>query len=272
MEGAFRAELRERGVLAGEGWLAPSAWMDAAELDLACTAVAETLRRMRALLVELNSYLSGGLPWVFPGGHPTLRERGLAVYRYPCRAEVDVEPLGAGVRIAFREGPLGAVTSSGFYVPTRVRGDFRAEVRYELERWQPGERAACVALFVQDEPGVVRHYAQRTSHRGDGDAHAVLANFSDRLGEPYPCRGGAGRFRIERAGRRVRCWHRGADEWRLLGEHEEREAHDVFVGAKIWALEASGGLAARLDGLTIEGEIPTDQPPPVPVRPDPRSC
>ena len=70
-----------------------------------------------------------------------LRERGLSIYRYPARAAVDVRPADDAIRITFHPGPLGAITSSGFYVPTLLRGDFSATIHYRIRRWRPGPRS-----------------------------------------------------------------------------------------------------------------------------------
>ncbi|HEU4420715.1 MAG TPA: hypothetical protein VFT55_17380, partial [Planctomycetota bacterium] len=92
------------------------------------------LARIRVKLVEYNSYLSGGIPYAWPGGDATLRARGVALYRYPRLAAVAVAPVpgGPGMRIDFAPGPLGDVTSSGFFLPTMFAGDVDVTARYVL--------------------------------------------------------------------------------------------------------------------------------------------
>jgi len=267
----FVKELADRGLECG-GVLYPSAWMEPEELERACDALAANVRRARALLIEYNSYLSGGVPYVFPTDSPVLAERGIALYRFPREGPVKVSPDGAAMLIDVRPGPLGEVTSSGFYIPTRIRGDFSVRVRYSILAWKPGDTAACLALFVQDEPSLARYYAQQMSSAEDGDRHWLLANFTGNVGERVPADAHAGEFRIDREGTRARCWQRPIDgEWRLLGEHRDESAPDMFIGAKIWSAGESGGLRARLSELSIEGEVAAEQPPPVPVRADPVS-
>jgi hypothetical protein len=265
---AFVEELEARGVRAA-ATLSPAALDDAQTARLE-HVFADVASRLRTLLIEANSYLSGGLPWPFPDGDAMLRARGLAVYRFPAKGPVDVEPAGEGMRIAFAPGPLGEVTSSGFYVPTKVRGDFEVTLRYELARWAPGPVAACLALFAQDEPSLQRYYAQiRSAH---GQQRHAMANLCERLSDTVPARGARGAFRLLRRGQAVSAWHRDADapDWTGLGERADLPAHDMVIGSKIWSSERSDGLEALLTGLRIDGEIPADNLAAVPVRADPR--
>lgn len=268
MAEAFVGEL----VTAGVAWdeLRVLAGLDQAGLERRRVALDTALARLRTLLVEFHSYMSGGLPWVFPGGTPAWRERGLAIYRFPKRAAVDVTPEGSSLRIRFHAGELGKVTSSGFYAPTRVEGDFRATLVYELGRWEPGPEAASFALFAQDEPSQLRYYAQRRS--AGGGPHELLANFTNTVfSEPLVARERSGAFRLERDGRSVRIAHREGGVWTELATHAGDPPNDVIFGSKIWSSATAGVLEAVILDLTIEGRLTAEQLPPVPVRPDPRS-
>jgi len=238
-------------------------------------AIDTALRRIRVLLIEHNSYLSGGLPWPFPGGADILRTRGLSIYRFPKLAAVDVTAREGTIRIAFAPGELGAITSSGFYVPTRVRGDFTVTARYELPVWRPGPHTASVALFAQDEPSLHRYYSQRNSDPMSQGASHVLANLEGALLRGQPVAGSAGWFRLVRRGGSVSAWHRGTDEveFSALGRTPDPgalPAPDMYIGAKIWSPGRCEGLVADFSELTIEAEVPSEQPPMPELRPDPR--
>ncbi len=263
---AFAEELEQTG--AAREIVLPSATMTDADVERVEAALRHAVARLRTLLIEHNSYLSGGLTYAFPGP-PELRDRGLAIYRFPARADVEVAARGDGIRIAVGAGDLGEVTSSGFYVPTRIRGDFSVTIDYRLEHWQPGPASVCLALFAQDEPSVLRYYAQRRTAGGAG--HEVLGNFNnDTLTPTQLVEEATGSFRIERTGQTVTTSHARHGEWAVLGSHAGDPPHDVIVGAKIWSSGEVGGFVADLSGLVIAGEIPADQIPPVPVREDPR--
>jgi len=267
MAGVFLEELGETGQ-AGALALDP-AEMDEETLARTEAALRHSVARLRTLLIEHNSWLSGGLRWPFAGAQPALVERGLAVYRFPATAEVDVVSEGEQVRISFAPTTVDATISSGFYVPTRVRGDFEVELRYELGPFEPGADAASFALFTQDQGSVLRYYAQRRATR-DG-RHEVLANFSNTvMSAAQSVDGASGTFRLRRRGEEVTSWHRTDGDWQQLGEHAGDPAHDMIVGSKIWTTTAAGALEARALELRIDGEIPQDQIDPVPVRPDPR--
>lgn len=268
----FQEELTNYG-LAGGDLVLPNAAMDDEAVEEAARGLHATVARIRTLLIEHNSYLSGGVPYVFPTQDALLAERGLAVYRFPALADVEVAPSGEGMRIAFAPADLGKVTSSGFYVPTRVRGDFTVVARYRLGRWSPAGDSASLGLFAQDEPSERRYYAQRRSDTG-GRRHEVLGNLAGKLFEPTPVRDGEGWFRLQRRGGKVTSWHRAVEEpdWRLLGEHQEDSPRDMIVGAKIWSSGPCEGLEAEILDLSIEAEIPADQPPHTAVRPDPRKA
>lgn len=265
----FVEELATRGVRAGPV-LAPSPALDEATVARLEAVLRDVLNRLRTLLIEANSYLSGGLRWPFPDGGAFLRERGLAVYRFPKRGPVDVSAIDDHMRIAFAPGPLGEVTSSGFYVPTKIRGDFDVTLRYRVRRWQPGPVAACLALFAQDEPSLQRYYAQIRS-AANQERHA-MANLCEQLSAPVPATADDGAFRLTRNGQRVVAYHRAndTDAWTRLGERADFAAADMVIGSKIWSSDRCDGLVADLYELRIEAEIPTDNLGPVPVRPDPR--
>jgi hypothetical protein len=266
----FDEELGKAGITASDV-LAPRADLAAAELERVASGLRQAVARLGVLLIELNSYLSGGLTWVFPDTPARLRERGLAAYRYPARAPVDIAPEGDHMRLTFHASDLGKVTSSGFYVPTLVRGDFAVTLRYRLGEWRPGAHTVCLALFAQDELSQLRYYAQRRA--AGTHPHEVMANFNNQvLTTPLPAHGTEGVFKLERRGDLVISSHRAGDAWTVLGEHRGDPARDVVFGSKIWSSGEAGMLEARLFDLRIEGELPAQQIPPVPIRPDPRGA
>lgn len=267
----FVLELQARGLRSSAHIVPDPTWSEA-QITRACEGLQANVRRVRNLLVEHNSFLSGGVPWVFAPTDPAIMDRGIARYRFPATGAVDLDVVPPRLRIAFQPGPLGDVTSSGYYVPTHLRGDFRVEISYRIVRWLPGDEAACLALFVHDEPALARYYAQRSSCREDGSDHSLLANFSDSVGERTPVRGDSGTFRIVREGLRVTTWHRTEGEWLLTGEHLETSAVDMFVGAKVWSKGECGGLEVLLENWVIVGTVPDDQPPRAETRPDPRDA
>ena len=267
MTDAFVRELEAAGMSWEE--LRALAFLDEARLEARAFVLRTALARLRVLLVEHNSWLSGGLAWALGPAPERLRERGLAIYRFPARAAVDVVAERDHVRIAFQAGDLGSVTSSGFYVPTRVRGDFCATLEYRLAAWEPGPEAASYALFAQDEPSRLRYYAQRRSAGSGG--HEVFANFSNQqFSEPRPVSALAGAFRLKRCVGTVIASHRENAAWTELGRHAGDPPSDMILGSKIWSSGRSGVLEAHALALAIEGELPDDQIPPVPLRPDPR--
>jgi len=268
IDAAFREEMGKTGV-AYEAVLEP-AKLDEAGVVAAEQALRTAIGRIRVLMIEFNSYISGGLDWVFPNSPEALSERGLAKYRFPARGEVDIVSEKDHVCITMHGGDLGNVTSSGFYVPTRVRGDFEATIRYELGEWQPGGDAVSVALFAQDEPSQLRYYAQRRT--AGAQPHEVLANFNnDVLTDPVAVSATEGSFRVARRGDIVTCSHCENGEWTVLGEHRGDPTNDVIFGSKIWSSGQAGPFVARLFELTVVGEFPADQIAPLPIRPDPRS-
>ncbi len=268
---AFVDELGKRGVRGGPVLVARAA-LDSAQRRRASAALAHAIGRLRTLLVEYNSYLSGGLPWVFTDPGQPAAARGLAIYRFPARAAVDVEADGDAVRIHVHAGDLGEVTSSGFWVPTLLRGDLDIRIRYRLPRWQPGAAASNFALFLQDEPSEQRYYAQRRA-AGDG-THEVLGNFhNDSFTRTVAVHGAAGGLRLTRSGGQVTAWHRTPDaDWIELGSRDDGDPRDVLPGVKIWSSGACGALIAELHDLQLRATLPPEnaQLAAVPIRPDPR--
>ena len=112
--GVFHDELRKAGAVAPGRRLHPCRALDDDAVAEAEGSLRRTVARLRTLLIEHNCYLSGGLPWVFPAARAVLSERGLAIYRFPASAQVDVVAEGDHVRISFHPTDLGEVTSSGF--------------------------------------------------------------------------------------------------------------------------------------------------------------
>ncbi len=234
-------------------------------------AFAHALGRARTLLIEFNSHLSGGLPFVWPGGDDRLRARGATFYRYPRLAAVEVGPQDGAMRIAFAGGPLGAVTSSGFYLPTRLCGDVDVAVRFVLHRFAAGPDATCLGLFLQNEASTARYYAQVSSHADAPQERRVALGHAGALLGRRRIDGDAGWLRLVRRGGAVHAYHRpdAASAWQLLGS-VPATADDLVVGAKIWSKVATDGIVADLHDLAVDAEPAADQPPLLEPRPDPR--
>jgi hypothetical protein len=269
----FQLELAALGV-SGAADLALPGDLDDARLDAIAAAFAGAIARIRTLLIEHNSYLSGGIPFVFAGAAPRLAERGIARYRHPKLAEVEVDPVEgrAAMRIAFAPGPLGPITSSGFYLPTRLRGDFDIRVRYEVRTWEPGPDSACLGLFVQNEPSTARYYAQIMSTADRPGETSAAAGLAGELVGRRPVPGRSGWLRLVRRGAWLEASHRDLAEpdFVLLGAAEPCATDDVITGAKIWSKVRCGGLVVDLSELQVEATIPDDQIPRLEPRPDPR--
>lgn len=267
----FARELGELGVrVDGPLLLAAGALADIAPLR---AAFDRALLRIRVLLVEYNSHLSGELPFAFPGGGPELRARGAGVYRYPRRGKVRVAvaPGGAGIRIDFAPAPLGPVTSSGFFVPTAIRGDVDVTARYVLRRWESGPDSACLGLFLQNAASTARYYAQVMSTAQAPRVRLVAAGLAGVVSARQPAPADEGWLRIQRQGGVVRACHRATADapWKLLGEHIGATADDLIVGAKIWSKDRTEGLVADVFDLTIDGSVSPQQEPLLGPRPDP---
>ncbi len=264
----FLRELRDRGVASGPTlYVQPG--LDDETVARAAHAIDDAVRRVRTLLVEFNSYLSGGVDWVFGDVPATVASRGLSVYRYPKGAPADVRFAPGSVDIAFAAGDLGEVTSSGFYVPTALRGDFAASIDYTIVAWSPGAEQACFSLFTHDEASTIRFYAQRNASATE--ASVAQANLAGALAGAVPCDASAGRFRIARRGATMIVEHAaGDDAFTTLAEHACDATPDMIVGAKMWTGGTTGGLAVRFANLALDGEPSPEQTPTPDARPDPR--
>lgn len=267
----FQLELATLGAAAGADVAVPVLRSEV-ELDALCAAFEGAVSRIRTLLIEHNSWLSGGVPFVFPAGAPRLRERGIALYRHPKLAAVDVLAIEDRMRIAFAPGELGPVTSSGFYLPTRLRGDFEIEVHYEVRCWEPGPDSACLGLFVQNEPSTARYYAQLMSTANRPGERSAAAGLAGVLHGRRAVPGRRGWLRLTRRGDLVVASHRDADEADFieLGSLSPCSRDDVITGVKIWSKVRCGGLEVDLADLVVNAEIPTDQLLTLEARPDPR--
>lgn len=268
----FARELESAGVrLDGPILLPASLRLDAAAFDATCRAFAHAFVRIRALLVEYNSYLSGGLPWPFRTGSHALRTRGLTFYRYPRRAEVDVGANGEAMRIAFGKSELGPVTSSGFFVPTRIEGDATLTIRYVLRKWHAGPDSACLGLFLQNEASTARYYAQIISLDDAPTTRSAAAGFGGEAVGKRVVEGDEGWLQLARKGAQVIASWRASTKspWIELARCEA--TRDVLIaGCKIWSKEQTDGLVADLFDLEIEGALAKEQPELLPPRPDPR--
>lgn len=267
----FQQELREQG-LETRGDLLPNLDMDGANSEAIIAGIDRACSRIRTLLIEHNSYLSGGIRYVFPGGDARLRERGLCRYRYPKMADTRVEAEGDHLDITFAAGEMGEVTSSGFYLPTLLRGDLDVRLKYRICDWDPGPDSSCLALFFQNVASTSRYYSQRMSSGNPESPHTLLASLQAVLSEHRPVSGNEGEFRLTREGQMLRAWHRskGDEEWLLLAADHDACLDDFIVGAKIWSKDRAGKLKTELYELQVEGEIPEEQLPMLEVREDPR--
>lgn len=274
----FGLEARAAGLAVAGPWWLSSAALHAGVQPFAA-ALRQALARIRTLLIEYNSYLSGGLPFVWPGGDPLLRTRGAAIYRYPRLGEVDVGVVGevAGdtvadaIRIAFLPHALGPVTSSGFYLPTRLVGDVDVAVRFALRRFDSGPDATCLGLFLQNEASSARYYAQVMCTADAPTARSAALGHAGAVIGRLPFVGDSGWLRLRRAGGEVVAWFRAdaTAPWHRLGS-VPAVADPLIVGAKIWSKVRTEGLVADLFELSVDAGLAVDQPPLLPVRADPR--
>ena len=268
---ALRVELLDAGILCADT-IRLHAAMDETAAQHMEAVIRHGVQRLRTLLVEYNSYLSGGLRYAFPPSADGLAERGLAIYRFPKLAEVDVTAVEDRIRIAMHKGPLGKVTSSGFYLPTLLTGTFSVEADYEFCDWQPSAtEPGCFALFAQNEDSARRYYAQRMS--AAGEPHRLVASMVDVLSTELPVTGSRGSFRIVRQSATITCFHRtsGDEEWLFVGDAPAPPDAEMLVGAKIWSKLECGGLTVEIANFRVDGRLADRQVPPVPVVPDPRS-
>lgn len=267
---AWEEELAAVGIQGGAELHIPAGLEPSRHEDLEAR-LCHVLRRIRTLLIEHNSYLSGGIEYPFVETLPGVAARGLAMYRFPAAAEVDLHLGEDEVQIAFAPGPLGAVTSSGFYLPTLFAGDLQLTCEYQIELWRPcPEEAACFALFAQNEDSSRRYYAQRMSTGTQG--HRLVASMAEQLLGDRPVQGQTGALRVERHGDQVRCAHREpGGSWEILGEAPAPAEREMLIGAKIWSKLRCDGLRVTVSRLRIEGQLAARQLPDLEARPDPRS-
>ena len=268
----FAVELAESGCcMQGSLLVDASLRCDAATQQSVEQSFARAFVRIRALLVEFNSHLSGGLPWPFSTGRAALRERGLTFYRYPRRAEVDVDANGVAMRIAFGKSKLGPVTSSGFFVPTRIVGDATLTIRYVLRRWNAGPDSACLGLFFQNEASTARYYAQVISTADQPTARNVAAGLAGNVVGRRPIEGDEGWLRLARTGSLLVASWRGISDssWTELGRCDAT-GDALIAGCKIWSKVETEGLVADLFELEIDGELAKEQPDLLAPRVDPR--
>jgi hypothetical protein len=238
------------------------------------TRLRAALRRTRARMVDLDSWVSGGLGCPFATAPPRLRERGLALYRVPAGGAAKLRVGARDVRVRCLAADHGEVISAGFWLPTGIRGDFALDLRYELREWSPGPREACLALSATRADGASCHYAQQVTARArDSFVMAVLDQ------RPSPPAGRlssrSGWLRLARSGASVRAAHAetrwfSRRRWVDLAVHREEEVLDLLVGAKLWTHGPTGSLEVAFTDLRIEATIPDDHAPVLPPRPDPR--
>jgi hypothetical protein len=192
------------------------------------------------------------------------------LYRYPRLGAVEVTPVDAAMRIAFAPGELGAVTSSGFYAPTRLCGDVDIRVRYVVRQWAPGPDSACLGLFLQNEASTARYYSQLMSTADAPDRLTVAAGLAGALSARRDA-GREGWLRLARTGRTIAAAHRphAAAPWVELAR-AQGTGDDLVAGAKIWSKVRCDGLVVDLYDLQIDGTLAAEQPPLLGPRPDPR--
>jgi hypothetical protein len=272
LEHHFGLELERVGVVPGRGWVIPSLAWRGAPLERLRVGIDRAVARMRCLLIEHNSWMCGEVPFVFPGADPAVAERGLAFYRFPKLAAVELLPKGESFTIRFAGGPLGEVTSSGFYLPTLFTGDFDLRCEYRVHAWAPGPDSACFGLFAQNLASSHRYYAQRMSDGSRPDAHRVLGSMANVIHPAREAGARAGALRVTRVGRTLTTWHRepGDEEWRVLAVDAAATADDVVFGAKVWAKLECGPIEVEVRAFEIEATMAPVQIPRLKHRPDPR--
>jgi len=229
--------------------------------DRIAAACAHTRRR----LVAEGSFVSGGAAVPFAATPELARSRGLALYRFPRRSRARLRVSRRGVRIRVPAGPLGDITSVGFWLPTFVAGDFDVQIVHRLKRWQPGSGPACFGLHAADQTTARTYYAQWTSE--PGQPHRPGCVLGDRpLQHGHPPAKLHGVLRLRREGCLVTAWFRSDDGfWQLLGSHGDDQGAPMVVGAKVWAFGDCGGLDVAVTDLRLEG-VPCDvgeAPPPL---------
>lgn len=263
----FLDELGARGIDLGAATLTTR--IDEPDLARLGSGLREALRRTRARLVDANSWNAGGIPWPFPMSDARIRDRGIALYRAPAKAEAVVACKRGLVTITFPRGDCGEVVSAGIWVPTCMDGDFEVEVGYRLPTWRAGQREACLGLFAVAPDGGFRVYAQRVA---GADASARVVADVDGVGGPVvePCSSDSGLLKIAREAGLISIWSHEGDRWTWLGR--ARTALPLIVGAKVWALGVCGPLRAELRDFRLLGDAAREQIPLPPPRPDPRQA
>lgn len=245
--------------------------MDGIEVAHAVESVKTALRRTRSRLVDTDSWISGGLTWPFHVADPVLRERGVATYRAPARANAELTIRRDLVTIELPAADCGDVVSAGIWVPTPLAGDFVAGATYALEPWIAGAREACLGLYAVAPDGTFRVYAQRVSRADDPDY--VVADVDGRCGTSRATpRRRVGELRIASERGSIFAWHREDSSWTWLARARVPPAKSLIVGIKVWASGFSGPLTARITGLALEGKPDVDPTPPPSARPDPRQA
>lgn len=268
----FGLELERIGLTQDGGFVAPDASADDGAIRAWCDGIDRAVARMRCLLIEHNSYLCGGVRYPFPDGHPTVVDRGLALYRYPKLGPVELTSEPDCFRICFVGGELGEVTSSGFYLPTLFTGDFDIRCGYRVHAWQPGPDSACLALFAQNLASSKRYYAQRMSGGDEPDAHRVLGSLATVLSKSWPVAETFGQFRITRRDGVLTAYHRvePTEEWTAMAVDDDATRDDVVFGVKIWSKVESGRIEATVHDLVIDAALADEQIPRLEHRDDPR--
>lgn len=264
----FLEEMAKLGVLAGQR-LYPSPVMTEQELHRACEAIRLSLSLTRKRMVESGSFFSGSLAFPFDRNPSLVKERGLALYRFPVAAAVDLCVKENGIKIRFEAGDLGEITSSGFWIPTWLVHDFSIRMRYAVHAWKPGDQPACFGMWIANRTTSFTCYAQRTT---ENPAPTRLgAVMGDRpLHHAAEAGMEAGEFRITREGKRIVTWHRAEGSWLTLAEIDQDDPEDMITGAKIWAHGKSGPLEVEVVEITIEATPSGNQDDPPPFQKDPR--
>lgn len=262
LKSVFCEEMRNAGVIADQH-LSSVSTGEEADLALAEKAIRHALSATRKRLVDRDAFISGGLAYPFDPPADLFRERGIALYRYPIPADVTLAVSKGRVNIRFAAHDLGEITSSGFWVPTWLAGDFDIRMRYMIRSWKPGAKPACFGLWVSNRTTGFTCYAQRTTEDGcTTRLGAVMGN--------QPLRHAAvadrdkGELRIMRERTRITALHRTRGKWLFLADINQGEPEDMITGAKIWAHGECGPLEAEVSKLEIEAALSSnqDQPPP----------
>lgn len=232
-------------------------------------AFREALGMLRKRLVDLNSFTSGHVAYPFDPPAYLFGKRGIALYRYPIPADVELAAGSGRVSIRFAPGDLGEITSSGFWVPTWLAGDFDIRMRYSIKAWETGDKPACFGMWIANKTTGFTCYAQRTTEppeptkvgalMGDLPLHHAAVVDQDE-----------GELRIKRESERVTALYRNHGDWLFMADIDQEMREDMIFGAKIWSHGECGPLEAEISDIIVSAALSPHQDTPPPFVEDAR--